>query len=46
MNDEGNDVFSGSVNSQPQMVNVQPAGTMMYVEKSQLPQIIGILVMN
>tara|TARA_B110000003_G_scaffold225430_1_gene226215 strand:+ start:1283 stop:1828 length:546 start_codon:yes stop_codon:yes gene_type:complete len=45
MNDEGNDVFSGSVNSQPQMVNVQPAGTMMYVEKSQLPQIIGILVM-
>lgn len=45
MSDEENDVFSGSVNSQPQMVNVQPAGTMMYVEKSQIPQVLGIFVM-
>ena len=45
MSDEENDVFSGSVNSQPQMVNVQPAGTMMYVEKSQIPQVLGVFVM-
>jgi len=45
MSDEENDVFSGSIGSQPQMVNVQPAGTMMYVEKSQIPQVLGIFVM-
>ena len=39
------DVFSGSVSSQPKMVNVHPSGTMMYVEKSSSPKIIGILVM-
>ena len=44
MSDEGNDVFSGAVNSQPEMVNVQPAGQMYLVEKSKAPQIIGILV--
>lgn len=38
------DVFSGSVSSQPKMVNVHPSGTMMYVEKSSSPKIIGILV--
>ena len=45
MSDEENDVFSGSIGSQPQMVNVQPAGTMMYVEKSQIPQVLGVFVM-
>jgi len=33
MNGEDEDVFSGEVGTQPQMVNVQPPGTMMYVEK-------------
>ena len=44
MSDEGNDVFSGAVNTQPEMINVQPAGQMYLVEKSKAPQIIGILV--
>tara|TARA_B110000438_G_scaffold273553_1_gene293033 strand:+ start:231 stop:410 length:180 start_codon:yes stop_codon:yes gene_type:complete len=42
MSNEENHVFSGSIGSQTQMVNVQPAGTMMYVEKSQIPQVLGI----
>lgn len=45
MSDEGNDVFSGAVNSQPEMVNVQPAGQMYLVEKSKAPQVIGIFVL-
>lgn len=45
MSDEGNDVFSGAVNTQPEMINVQPAGQMYLVEKSKAPQIIGILVL-
>jgi len=45
MTSEENEVFSGSVNPQPQMVNVQPAGTLMYVEKSSAPQVLGILIM-
>jgi|TARA_B110000263_G_C15238209_1_gene478044 hypothetical protein len=44
MSNEENDVFSGSVSSQPQIVNVQPAGNLMLVEKSSLPQILGVLV--
>ncbi|MDG1554587.1 MAG: hypothetical protein P8Q96_06740 [Candidatus Thalassarchaeaceae archaeon] len=44
MSEDGDDVFSGKVGTQPQMVNVQPAGTMMYVERSSAPQVIGILV--
>ena len=44
MSDEENDVFSGSVTSQPQMVNVQTSGPMYMVERSSAPQVIGILV--
>ena len=44
MSDEENDVFSGSVTSQPQMVNVQTPGPMYMVERSSAPQVIGILV--
>ena len=44
MSDEENDVFSGSVSSQPQMVNVQTSGPMYMVERSSAPQVIGILV--
>ena len=44
MSDEENDVFSGSVTSQPQMVNVQTSGPMYIVERSSAPQVIGILV--
>jgi hypothetical protein len=39
------DVFSGSVSQQPVMVNTQPTGTMMYVQRSESPKIIGIMVM-
>ena len=38
------DVFSGSVSQQPVMVNTQPTGTMMYVQRSESPKIIGIMV--
>lgn len=44
MNGEGEDVFSGEVGTQPQMVNVQTPGTMMMVERSPAAQVIGILV--
>ena len=44
MSDEENDLFSGSVTSQPQMVNVQTSGPMYMVERSSAPQVIGILV--
>ena len=44
MSDEENDVFSGSVTSQPQMVNVQTSGPMYMVERSSAPKVIGILV--
>ena len=44
MNEEENEVFSGSVTSQPQMVNVQTSGPMYMVERSSAPQVIGILV--
>tara|TARA_B100000900_G_scaffold164859_1_gene139923 strand:+ start:3543 stop:4070 length:528 start_codon:yes stop_codon:yes gene_type:complete len=44
MNDEENEVFSGAVSSQPQMVNVQTSGPMYVVERSSAPQVIGILV--
>jgi|TARA_B100000214_G_scaffold362914_1_gene327870 hypothetical protein len=44
MSDEEKDVFSGSVTSQPQMVNVQTSGPMYIVERSSAPQVIGILV--
>ena len=44
MSDEENDVFSGSVTLQPQMVNVQTSGPMYMVERSSAPQVIGILV--
>ena len=44
MSDEENDVFSGSVTSQPQMVNVQTSGPMYMVERSSAPQVIGTLV--
>ena len=44
MSNEENDVFSGSVTSQPQMVNVQTSGPMYMVERSSAPQVIGILV--
>ena len=40
MSEDGGDVFSGKVGTQSQMVNVQPAGTMMYVERSSAPQVI------
>ena len=33
------DVFSGSVSQQPVMVNTQPTGTMMYVQRSESPKI-------
>jgi uncharacterized membrane protein YwaF len=39
------DVFSGSVSQQPVMVNNQSTGTMMYVQRSESPKIIGIMVM-
>ena len=39
------DVFSGSVSQQPVMVNTQPTGTMMYVQRNESPKIIGIMVM-
>ena len=42
--DDGN-VFSGSVSQQPVMVNTQPTGTMMYVQRNESPKIIGIMVM-
>ena len=45
MNEEDNDVFSGSVTSQPQMVNVSSSTPMYMVERSSAPQVIGILVM-
>ena len=45
MNEEDNDVFSGSVTSQPQMVNVSSSAPMYMVERSSAPQVIGILVM-
>ena len=44
MSDEENEVFSGSVTSQPQMVNVQTSAPMYMVERSSAPQVIGILV--
>ena len=44
MSDEEKEVFSGSVTSQPQMVNVQTSGPMYIVERSSAPQVIGILV--
>mgnify|MGYP001297975351 FL=1 len=44
MSDEENEVFSGSVTSEPQMVNVQTSGPMYVVERSSAPQVIGILV--
>ena len=44
MSDEENNVFSGSVTSQPQMVNVQTSGPIYMVERSSAPQVIGILV--
>ena len=44
MSDEENEVFSGSVTSEPQMVNVQTSGPMYVVERSSGPQVIGILV--
>ena len=44
MNGEGEDVFSGEVGTQPQMVNVQTPGTMMMVERSPAAQVMGILV--
>jgi len=44
MNEDDNEVFSGSVTSQPQMVNVPTSGPMYIVERSSSPQVIGILV--
>ena len=44
MSDEENEVFTGSVTSQPQMVNVQTSAPMYMVERSSAPQVIGILV--
>lgn len=44
MSNEENDIFSGSVSPQPQIVNVQPAGNLMLVEKSSIPQVLGVLV--
>ena len=46
MSDEENEVFSGSVTSEPQMVNVQTSGPMYVVERSSAPQVIGILVIG
>ena len=45
MNEQDSDVFSGSVTSQPQMVNVPSSAPMYMVERSSAPQVIGILVM-
>ena len=44
MSNEENEVFSGSVTSQPEMVNVQTSAPMYMVERSSAPQVIGILV--
>ena len=44
MNEQDSDVFSGSVTSQPQMVNVPSSAPMYMVERSSAPQVIGILV--
>ena len=45
MNEQDSDVFSGSVTSEPQMVNVASSAPMYMVERSSAPQVIGILVM-
>ena len=44
MNEQDSDVFSGSVTSEPQMVNVASSAPMYMVERSSAPQVIGILV--
>jgi hypothetical protein len=44
MSTEEGDVFSGSVSPSPTIVNVQPAGQMMLVERSPVAQVIGVLV--
>ena len=44
MSDSNDEVFSGTVSSQPEMVNVQPAGNLMLVNRSPAAQVIGILV--
>ena len=45
MNEQDSDVFSGSITSEPQMVNVASSAPMYMVERSSAPQVIGILVM-
>ena len=44
MSEQDDEVFSGSVTSTPQMVNVPTSGPMYMVERSSAPQVIGILV--
>ena len=44
MSEQDDEVFSGSVTSSPQMVNVPTSGPMYMVERSSAPQVIGILV--
>ena len=44
MSEQDDEVFSGSVTSNPQMVNVPTSGPMYMVERSSAPQVIGILV--
>lgn len=44
MSDSNDEVFSGTVSSQPEMVNVQPAGNLMLVNRSPAAQVIGVLV--
>ena len=46
MSEQDDEVFSGSVTSTPQMVNVPTSGPMYMVERSSAPQVIGILVIS